>query len=335
MNVPLSRQPFFLTLQEWTQIQTIKKEKKIMEIESLLVIQNSKEHAIFNSIIKKLIRINIFDLSRISYLVVLFLSPYIEPHLKELLNQDEDTPESIQTRLYENEEPDYLPPLDKTICKILELVLNQLVVMELFLNIQVFILYLNLQINCSLDTSKTSNTSNTSTTTNGNNIFLYKIANLIEIAKYNIPSSALSLLILKIVNKLGTLNINSLNVNTCIIANLEKNYLETKITEMLEISRIINNLHDEFIIQIIKLCDASYSTDGTSNNYMHIWNISKNQIVSILQNGIGLFKIGLDILIIHLVKEQPEMTSRASCICNSIINFLEMEIDSLDTKLNI
>ena len=58
-------------------------------------------------------------------------------------------------------------------------------------------------------------------------------------------------------------------------------------------------------------------------------------MVGIVRNGIQLFKIGLDILIIHLVKEQPDLKSKASCISNSIMNFLEMEIDMLDTKLTI
>ena len=213
MSLLVSREPCIVTLLEWTQIQNIKKEKKIMEIESLLVIQNSKENAIFNSIIKKLVRINIFDLSRISYLIILFLSPYIEPHLKELLNQDKDIPTSILSRIYDNKNYDYLPPLDRTISKIIELVLNYLITMELFLNIQVFILYLNLYNNCSLDKSKTIDT---------NNIFLHKISKLIEITTYNIPSSALSLLIMKTINKLGSLNGNFFNNNNCIAANLEK-----------------------------------------------------------------------------------------------------------------
>jgi hypothetical protein len=333
MSKSFSRKPFFITLPEWSQIQNIKKEKKIMEIESLLVIQNSKDHIIFNSIIKKLVRINIFDLSRISYLIILFLSPYIEPHLKELLNHDPDIPESIQSRLYENETPDYLPLLDKTIYMILELILNHIITLELFLNIQVLILYLNLQFSYS-NLAFHPKPPIPFTTMNETNIILYKITNLVEIAKNNIPSSALSLLIMKIINKLGTLNTNFLN-DTCIIENLEKEYLDAKITDMLETSRIIDNLHNDFIIQIMKLCDTGTASDVPSNNCIHIWNTSKNYIVNILLNSTAAFKIGLDILLIHLVKEQPELESRASCISNSIINFLEMEINSLDTKLNI
>jgi len=323
MSLLVSREPCIVTLLEWTQIQNIKKEKKIMEIESLLVIQNSKENAIFNSIIKKLVRINIFDLSRISYLIILFLSPYIEPHLKELLNQDKDIPTSILSRIYDNKNYDYLPPLDRTISKIIELVLNYLITMELFLNIQVFILYLNLYNNCSLDKSKTIDT---------NNIFLHKISKLIEITTYNIPSSALSLLIMKTINKLGSLNGNFFNNNNCIAANLEKEYLDSRITDIMETTEIMNDLLDNFIIQIMELCD---SNNSSVDNFVNIWNTSKNHIISIVRNGIGTFKISLDILIIYLIKEHPELDSKASCICNSIINFLEMEINLLDTKLNI
>ena len=53
MDVPYSRVPYFLSFLEWSQIQNIKKNRKITEIETLLVIQNSKEDNIFNTIIKK------------------------------------------------------------------------------------------------------------------------------------------------------------------------------------------------------------------------------------------------------------------------------------------
>ena len=339
MDIPSASEPYFLSFLEWSQIQNIKKEKKITEIESLLVIQNSKEDNIFNTIIKKLVRINIFDLSRISYLVILFLSPYIDPHLKELLHYDEDIPESILNRIYETEKHDYLPPLDKTIGNILNLVLNQLITIELFLNIHIFILYLNLHNHYKLTQCDKTN-STRSNSSNSNNLFLFKISQLVETITNKIPKSTLSLLIMKTINKFDKLNTNYFD--NAALANLEKEYLDSKMMEIVNNSRKNNALLDEFIIQIMELCESvgysvgnSLDDDNKPDNFILIWNKSRAHMIGILRNGIQLFKIGLDILITHLVKEQPDLKSKAPCISNSIMNFLEMEIDMLDTKLTI
>ena len=338
MDIPSASEPYFLSFLEWSHIQNIKKEKKITEIESLLVIQNSKEDNIFNAIIKKLIRINIFDLSRISYLVILFLSPYIDPHLKELLHYDGDVPESILHSIYETEKHDYLPPLDKTIGNILNLVLNQLITIELFLNIHIFILYLNLHNHYKLtQCDKTNSTrSNSSNSKNSNNLFLFKISQLVETITNKIPKPTLSLLIMKTINKFDKLNTNYFDND--VLANLEKEYLDSKMMEIVNNSRKNNALLDEFIIQIMELCESvgdSVDGDNKPDKFILIWNKCKTHMVGIVRNGIQLFKIGLDILITHLVKEQPDLKSKAPCISNSIMNFLEMEIDMLDTKLTI
>lgn len=308
--------PYFLSFIEWSHIQNIKKDRKITEIDTLLVIQNSKEDYIFNAIIKKLIRINIFDLSKISYLVILFLSPYIDHHLKAILNYNES-----ETN---NNCPHPQPPLDKTIRRIINLVLNQLITIELVLNINVFILYLNLHKHYKL----------TQQGIGSNNIFIFKISQLVETITNKIPNSALSLLIMKTINKLGSLNTNYFDND--ILANLEKEYLDSKMNEIVNNSSTTNELLDNFIVQIMGLCDSKGddSSDGL-DNFIRIWNTCREHMVSITRNGIQLFKIGLDILIIHLAKEQPDIKSKASYISNSIMNFLEMEIELLDTKLSI
>jgi hypothetical protein len=325
MDVLPSCEPYFLSFLDWSYIQNIKKNRNITEIDNLLVIQNSKEDYIFNAIIKKLIRINIFDLSRISYLVILFLAPYIDNHLQELLNYDKDVPTSLLNRIYEIH--NYTPPLDKTICSIINIVLNQLITIELFLNINIFILYLNLHKHYKLTKQSISS----------NNILLFKISQIVETITNKIPDSALSLLIMKTINKYGKLNKNYFNYfDNDILANLEKEHLDSKMNEIVNNSSKTNQLLDDFIIRVMGLCDSVGDSVGDKpDNFICIWNICKSHMINIMQNEIQLFKIGLDILIIHLAKEQPDLKSKASCISNSIMNFLEMEIDLLDTKLSI
>ena len=153
---------------------------------------------------------------------------------------------------------------------------------------------------------------------------------------------------MKITNKIGKIQANCFDDD--ILVGLEKEYLDAKINEIVNTSSKTNELLDNFIILIMELCDTSNAdvdvsssinadagidVNANSDNFILIWNASKNHIINLARNGIKLFKIGLDILIIHLVKEQPELQSKASCICNSIMNFLEMEIIQLDEKLKI
>ena len=142
--------------------------------------------------------------------------------------------------------------------------------------------------------------------------------------------------IMKTINKFDKLNTNYFDND--VLANLETEYLDSKITEIVNNSSKTNTLLDNFIIQIMELCDSvgnSVGGDNKPDNFILIWNTCRTHMVGIVRNGIQLFKIGLDILIIHLVKEQPDLKSKAPCISNSIMNFLEMEIDMLDTKLTI
>jgi hypothetical protein len=326
MSIPNFILPYFLSLQEWIDLHNYKKYKKISETEGFLIIQNSKEDYIFNAIIKKLIRINIFDLSRISYLVILFLSPYIDPYLKEIINYDGDVSSSIHNRIYENEKNDCLPPLDKTICSMLNIVINQLISLELFLNINVFILYLNLH-----------NYAKNNARIISNNIFLFKITQLVDIITNKIPNSTLSLLIMKTINKLGKIHNNYFSND--ITANLEKEYFDSKMQEIVNNSRINNKLLDSFILQMMEIFESvnilEDSASMDADNFIIIWNTCKSHMINIMRNGIQLFKISLDILIIHLVKEQPDLKAKASCISNSIMNFLEMELDLLDARISI
>ena len=58
-------------------------------------------------------------------------------------------------------------------------------------------------------------------------------------------------------------------------------------------------------------------------------------MVSIVRNMMQIFKVFLEILITQLAKEQPEMQTKAMPVCKSILNFLEIELELLDTKLAI
>jgi hypothetical protein len=318
---------YFISLSDWIYIQNIKKYKKINNVEELLVIQRSKEEDIFNDIIKKLLRINIFNLSKISYLVIVFLSPYIDSHLKEALNSDKDIPIFILNKIDEETDYcDYVPPQNKIICNILKLLLNQFITMELCLNIHVLILYLNLYNNYKLFHSATANTSRT------NNLFIFKISQLIEIITNKIPNSTLSLLIMKIMNKLGYINTHYFTNDE--LENLKKDNIDSRMPEIKVNSNKANELLDTFIIKIMNICDTN-NTNIDSDNFKTIWNTCKDHMVSVMRNSMHLFRITLEILIAHLIKEQPELQTKASNISNSIMNFLEIELEELNNKISI
>jgi len=340
-------EPYFISYQEWIELQNIKKNKKLSKIESLLVIQNSDEQHIYNTIIKKLINLNIFDLSKISYQLILFLSPYIDCHLKDQLKQDNEIPNSILDIIFSidniahthtNTQNENIQPLeDKTIGNIFYLILDQLIILELLVKIHIFILYLNLHTNIIQKKNNDSNNSNDSNDSrrkiNLPNIIIFKISNLVETLTHKIPKATISLLIMKSITKLGKLKPNYLNnLNNNLIHNLDKEFIDTKKNE---INQYVNNINiqlDNFIILIMKCCDSRQTETDT---FKFFWNICKNYISHMVITELQVFKIGLDILFIHLIKRYPEFEHKASSINKSILIHLEMELEELNSKLNI
>ena len=130
----------------------------------------------------------------------------------------------------------------------------------------------------------------------------------------------------------GVMVLNTDIFNNDLLSNLEKENIYTSITTIKNTFIKNNNLLDNFIINIIELCDYTHINN---NNFSSIWNTCKNYLIFILNNMMTIFKLSLDILITNLAKEKPDLLNKSSSISNSIINFLAIEIDMLNNKLSI
>jgi hypothetical protein len=294
---------FFLSYIDWSNILRIKREKRLKNYDNKIILDLTRDNQIIISMIKELTNKNIFDLSRISYLSLLFLEPFITPYLKNLLEHDPDI--SYDNTSKTNETIfDYLPPIDNTISNILAAVIELLVFIELQLNIHLFLLHMHM-----LSSNTYCELPN-------------KLANgklSLILSKCNgIKPSTLLLLSFKILNKVGQLP------NT-FISKLGLSNLEELIPQLQTHSKKISNLLDNFIISINEVISSDMCAD--------IWSVSNTHILNMAKTNLEVFGFFIDVLIRYLAIENPEQKDKLNCIKNSIINFLELEINLFEHKL--
>ena len=285
------------------------------EYEVKIILDYTKDNNLIISTIKDLINKKIFDLSRISYLALIFLDPYITPYLKNVLDYDID----IQDRLCESQELifDYLPPLNNTITNILSVMIELLVFIELQLNIHLFIFHLH------FTDKKYLNQQNLNPENRSNVSEIVKIFNILSISKSNkIKPSTLMLLVFKIINKVG--NIPSILLNFIRNSKIEDlKHLEKKIKDY---SSNISKSSDDFIISF-------FTDDDNSNISNNALTICKDYILNIARTNLEMFATIFDILINYIIKENPNQNEKMIFIKNSIINLIDLEITLFESKL--
>lgn len=304
--------------------------KRLRELSTETVLDDSRENKIFIDLFKNVLKYNIFDLSHISYLTLIFLSPYLDPHLKYALYQL-----SIDVcKLVPEDHPAqaYPPPKDKTISSILLFMINHIVTLEITLNIHLFILYLHIHnlADPNQSLSKTSRITN-------------KLNTVLTKANANINKSTLLLLVMKIASQIGELNWESITsdlISQIVVEDgttdnndkkMQSDNQENVINKQENLEKLKNyssNTHhllDEFIIQLF----------DSSNSSSDLWTICKSHLANMMRNGMSVFRIGLNLLVNYMIKESPNDNDKAKLnnIGNSIINFLEMEITNIEQKL--
>jgi hypothetical protein len=324
---------------DWCIILNSKKIIKLRELTTVTVLEDSYANKIFIDLLKSIIKYNIFDLSHISYLSLIFLNPYIDPHLKYTLYQL-----GIDIcKLLPEDHPahDYPIPEDKTISNILLFMINHIVILEILLNIHLFILYMHIYnlANPNQSISKTNHISN-------------KLNTILSKANANINKSTLLLLVMKVASQIGELNWNTITSELIkqfvnVDVNRDKNIVDgadsvnginkdieasnDKINDKENLEKLKNyssNTHqllDDFIVRLL----------NSNNSNVELWTICKSHLVNMVRNGVSVFNICLNLLISYMTKESPNDKIKLKCIANSIINFLEMEITNIEQKLSV
>ncbi len=335
---------FFLHYSEWERIIQIKKkkifqsDKNFNNFESILYI--SKENEIYNRMISRMLDKNIFEISRISYLIIQFLDPYLTPHLKYFLYNDPDieySPTPIRNELKQpsltnlmntnqSNEFEYLPPLDNKIINILKIAIDLSIFIELQLNIQLFILYNHIQ---------TFNNSKSNIKSNIESI----LSRILSKSSHQINDSTMLLLAFNIINSIGNIPLSLINKTTYdfikdIItdSNLDTNFIK-QIKNKLNNNTVKNNqLLDNFIINYNTDSITDSITDSNNNN--KVWENCKTYILDIVRININWLNIILDILIYYLIQENQQEQDKLNIIKKCIINLIEMEIQLFETKLD-
>lgn len=298
---------FLISYNEWTRLIKVKREKRINLFnkgpESQgITLDKTNQSKLFNNVISNLARKNIFDVSRISYLAILFLDPFITPHLKYYLETETDIT-IINTINKGNTSRDYLPPLDKAITHILVCLVELLIFIELQLNILLFTLQMQLQLSNQFSNHLDNHHSNL------------------------ISPSTLLLLVFNIITKLGGLPLNMLGYMGKNLDNAS-HYINKIMPKLQLNNRKMNILLDKFILDI----NMNQKNNGDSQGD-RLWQLCKSHILDIAQANLEIFSTLLDLIIELLIQENQEQHDKLLSIHNSIINFLKLEINLFDHKL--
>jgi hypothetical protein len=330
----------FLSYHQWYDIFNIKKVKLINTYESEILLKNTNEHKYFLSLIKHLLNTNIIDLNRISYLILNFLSPYIDPHLQYILMNDKDI-------LFDDIDLNnlYLPPTDTTIINIIEYFINFIIHLEVSLNLHIFILYSyihNYFIKYDIIIENKPN-------------FMFKLDSILKNINNSLTKSTSILLLMNMFNNLMNKLFDNTKYNETIISEVRNSKIRLR-----NYSSINNIQLDKFIISIINYfknstaapqCEQGSNTENSEHNdfnssiaqnsstqisstQISLWSICKEYLLSLVENGIENIVICLDILIKYLIKENPKRENKLNQTKNTIINFLHMEKNILNNKLS-
>lgn len=293
-----------ITYIEWDDFIKLNKIKLLNYIDKTSCLDNSNENQIFINNVKKILLMDIFNMSRISYLVFSFINIYVNKYLIHIIYP------------LSNIANNSLNPITLTL---IEFITKLIIYIEFTLNLHLFIIVYLTYINTN---KKLDNPDN-------HNILKPKILTKLEIictdVKKTIKSSSIILLLLKINSKLC--NILD-NVTNDYISSLIKiiSTIENK-KNILVMIKTINNkmtiLLDTFMLAIM--------------NPIHNSNIKKYELcinyICDLANILYIyFDISFDIFINHL-KEGSSDNKKLDITKQCIFSLLKNELSNLEEKL--
>ena len=303
-----------ITFNEWVNYINLRKILLLKQIDRTSILDTSNETTIFNTNLKKIFSMDIFNLSRISYLAFSFLDIYIDNQLQSILEKNaipiinyDFNKQSISTQ------------------SVLEVVINLIVHIEFILNLHFFIIIYIIRQNKT--TNKEFIQNNTTNFRKPKILFkLEKICNDIETL---IKPSTTILLLLKINHKLC-------NILDMIDNKLLMNEIPFFITQIKELNNKISFLLDGFILAIANntICQNK-KTQTPENNIIDRYELCINYICDLANILYKYFDIGFDTLIKYIIKEykMPETPKSIETSKKSISSLLQNELTILETKL--
>ena len=310
-----------ITFNEWVNYINLRKILLLKQIDRTSILDTSNETTIFNANLKKIFSMEIFDLSRISYLALSFLAIYIDNHLLSILEDDPMQALILNTHS--------LTKQSLTTQSILEFFINLIVHIEFILNLHFFIIIYIIRQNKSATKEPIQNNNNTSRKPK----ILFKLEKICNDIETLIKPSTTILLLLKINHKL------------CNILDMMDNKLMMNeirfITQAKELNNKLSCLLDGFILTMANNinCQNKQSqtpdTQTIHDNIIDRYELCINYICDLANILYKYFDIGFDTLIKYIIKEYTilETTKNIETSKKSISSLLQNELNILEAKL--
>lgn len=339
-----------LDINEWNTFINKKKKAIINNIEKNNTFDKSKESLIFNSILKEVSTINIFNLSYIvfmllklletsvipSYIILNIINVYTDAKMYEIIiNNRTEIRNKNEKNEKENKNKETIDTYDYF--NVLKLILN--IIIEFVVKIE---LSLNIQCILMIHFIDNLNTKNKHNNTIYNKPKFFNLFNRThKIATTYIKSSTLILLFFKFIRKLSIdkydsdvvikyININT--KNTSQTNELNMNYINYMVIKK-EINKKTKGYLDTFMIDI-----THYLEDTLYINNSNIYIICSNYIINNIKLIIEHFLSIIKILEIHLLNSNTITTDKKNKIGNLKIvlhNLIDIEFNNVKLLFNI
>ena len=326
--------------------------KKIILIDKLddnnNILDSSQDSFNFNTILKSIVKINIFNISYITFMKLKFLETsfipsevllniieiYSDDQMHIILNEKTKIKNNTNTTNTANTNDTY--KYIKTLKFIINMIIDFVVKAEVSLNIQCLL------INNFIDKITNINTTTTNILQNDNNLKpkIFKLFNKSNTSLCNnIKSSSIILLFFKLINKLNITNSYDNNNYDDEIINLlqetKDNNLNNYINKHKNINKKTKIYLDSFILEITK-----YFNIEQTNNYicLDIHTICSKYILNNIELMFNNFENIFSVLETHLLKSiniNEKLKIKLVHLRNFIINLANIEIDNINKLFSI
>ena len=326
-----------ITYNDWNNYIEIKKNKLLKQIDSTSFLDNSNESKTFITILKAIFNMDIFNMSRISYLAFSFLDIYINSYLINILQNDKHIHHIISIRTSNDKQ------LNNDTNIILQFIINLIIQIEFILNLHLFIIIYIIYQNTELSPHNKNITNNNEdkissileTFLFSKPKILYKLEKICNDIKSSVKPSTTILLLLKINRKLC----NILDVFDTSLLLKESGLIK----HAKELNSKINNLLDAFILAIAKntkcqnTTSTSTSTSAKANNNIIIerYELCINYILDLANILYMYFDIAFETFIKYLKIENTSNDNSQTRFDNTkkcIYDLLKSELITLETK---
>ena len=284
-----------ITIDEWQEYIYYKKQLIIENINSLDDLDNSKDNIKFITILKSIINLKIFNISKFSYSAInlLIISSFINPIiLYNIIKQDETITNSVEEYTESNLDTNTNTNTNTTLTNILKIIIDFVVQIEISLNYHCILIihFIN----------KSQQQVHTQSQPQSQPQVFNSFSKIDKTITESIKPSTLILLFIKFLQKIGGGQKNNIFNKLLLFEKTNKSVITTKqnIKELLKTNTNMKASLDTFIININKYFINTPKIIDTPDTILNnnIYSICTNYIISIVELFYNNFNILFSIL---------------------------------------